>query len=203
MSTLMVFDFTITNMRSISTFASLSKLPVCLLGFFLLINPVFAEIKGLDFWNAPDPCPSWLSKGAAATPPPNQPLEVTISPYTFHWSRSPEHKTVVLGSLDRTVQGNRLCGMSFFTNSFGQPTVYVYVGQRWNPIEANKKFFVKVTSGILYGYVGQYKDKVPLNHGGFSPAIIPSLGYSINGQDSLQVLPLGNAGIMFAYGHRF
>ena len=36
MSTLMVFDFTITNMRSISTFASLSKVPVCLLGFFLV-----------------------------------------------------------------------------------------------------------------------------------------------------------------------
>lgn len=199
----MVFNFIIANMRSISTFSSLTKVAFCGVIFFTLINPVSAEIKGLDFWNDPDPCPSWLSKGAAATPPPSQPLEITFSPYTFHWSRSPEHKTVVLGSLDRTIQGNRLCGMSFFSNSFGQPTAYVYVGQRWTPIEADKKFFVKVTSGILYGYVGQYKNKVPLNRGGFSPAIIPSLGYSINGHDSLQVLPLGNAGIMFAYGHRF
>ena len=100
----------------------------------------------------------------------------------------------------------RRCGddhRAIVGSTHGHPTAYVYVGQRWTPIEADKKFFVKVTSGIIYGYVGQYKNKVPLNRGGFSPAIIPSLGYSINGHDSLQVLPLGNAGIMFAYGHRF
>ena len=190
-------------MRPFLTFPSSNKVASWLIGFFILINPVFAEVKGVNFWNDPDPCPSWLSKNGASSPPPDKPWEVTLSPYTLHWSKSDEHKTVVLGSLDRTIQGNRFCGLSLFSNSFGQPTVYVYVGQSWNPIEADKKFFVKVTSGILYGYVGKYKNKVPLNYGGFSPAVIPSFGYSLNADDSVQFLLLGSAGIMFAYGHRF
>jgi len=101
------------------------------------------------------------------------------------------------------VDGNRLCGMSLFSNSFGQPTMYVYVGQRWDPLFDDSKWFVKVTAGIFYGYVGKYKDKVPFNYNGFSPGIIPSIGYAFSPKDSAQVLVLGNAGLMFAYGHRF
>jgi hypothetical protein len=67
----------------------------------------------------------------------------------------------------------------------------------------NPNLFVKVTAGILYGYVGQYKDKVPLNHGGFSPAIIPSIGYRLTEHDSVQVKVLGTAGLMFSYGRSF
>jgi hypothetical protein len=51
--------------------------------------------------------------------------------------------------------------------------------------------------------VAPYEDKVPLNHNGFSPAIIPSLGYKISPQDSLQMKILGNAGLMFSWGRLF
>jgi hypothetical protein len=189
-------------MPSIFNFASLSK-PIAFLVCFFFINSACAELKSLDILNDPDPCPSWLSKDMEGNLPPNRALEFTFSPYTIHWSNSSEHKTVVLGSLDRTVKGNRFCGMSLFSNSFGQPTVYAYVGQRWKPIQDNPQLFVKLTGGILYGYVGKYKNKVPLNYGGFSPAVIPSFGYSLNNNDSVQFLLLGNAGIMLAYGHRF
>jgi phage major head subunit gpT-like protein len=76
-------------------------------------------------------------------------------------------------------------------------------GQQFNNMLGNPKLFVKVTAGILYGYVGQYKDKVPLNHGGFSPAIIPSIGYRLTERDSVQVKVLGTAGLMFSYGRSF
>lgn len=56
---------------------------------------------------------------------------------------------------------------------------------------------------ILYGYVSPYEDKVPLNRNGFSPAIIPAIGYQLNAHDSVQIKILGNAGLMFSYGRSF
>jgi hypothetical protein len=182
---------------------SFRKACVSLLGIFIFISSACAETKSMDSWNSPDPCPSWLNKNKITSPQPNQPWEFSLSPYTLHWSKNSEHKSVVLGAIDRTVHGDRFCGVSLFTNSFGQPTVYAYVGQRWNPIDSNNKLFIKVTAGILYGYVGKYKNKVPLNYGGFSPAIIPSFGYALTETDSVQVMMLGTAGLTFAYAHRF
>lgn len=155
-------------------------------------------------WQDSQPCPSWVSREGGTAPAQDKRWDLTLSPYTLHWgAQTPEHKQVILGSLDRAVAGNRLCGMSLFSNSFGQPTMYVYVGQRWDPLFDDSKWFAKVTAGIFYGYVGKYKDKVPFNSNGFSPGIIPSIGYAFSPNDSAQVLILGNAGLMFAYGHRF
>lgn len=146
-------------------------------------------------------CPSFLGMQGAQAPLHRG--EITLSPYTHHWSHSPEHKPVVLLALDETLPGNRFCGVSFFSNSFGQPSVYVYAGQQFNGLLGSPKMFVKVTAGILYGYVAPYENKVPLNHNGFSPALIPSLGYKINTQDSVQMKILGNAGLMFSWGRLF
>ena len=146
-------------------------------------------------------CPSFLGVQGAAEPVKRG--EITFSPYTHHWSQNPEHKQVVLLALDEQLPGNRFCGVSFFSNSFGQPSVYLYAGQQFNGLLGSPKLFVKVTAGILYGYVAPYEDKVPLNHHGFSPAIIPSLGYKISPQDSLQMKILGNAGLMFSWGRLF
>lgn len=146
-------------------------------------------------------CPSFLA--VAGAPEPTHRGEFVFSPYTHHWSYNPEHKPVVLVAVDEQLPGNRFCGVALFSNSFGQPSTYVYAGQQYNDLLGNPKLFVKVTAGILYGYVGKYQDKVPLNHGGFSPAIIPSIGYRLSEHDSLQMKVLGNAGLMFSYGRSF
>ena len=156
-----------------------------------------------DDWQNSNPCPAWVGAEGASEPAAHKRWDLTLSPYTLHWQSSAEHKPVVLGSLDRAAPGNRLCGLSFFSNSFGQPSTYVYVGQRWDGLMGNPNLFAKVTAGIFYGYVGQYKDKVPYNYKGFSPGIIPSLGYQFTPRDSGQVLVLGTAGLMFAYGRTF
>ena len=92
---------------------------------------------------------------------------------------------------------------SIFSNSFGQPTVYVYAGQQFNSLLGVPRLFAKVTAGILYGYVAPYENKVPLNYNGFSPAVIPAIGYQLNTHDSVQLKVLGSAGIMLSYGRRF
>ena len=146
-------------------------------------------------------CPSFLAVEGAAEP--KHRGEISFSPYTLHWSRSPEHKHVVLVAIDQPMPGDRLCGLSLFSNSFGQPSVYVYVGQQFNRVLGVPELFIKLTAGILYGYVQPYEDKVPLNHNGFSPAIIPAIGYQLSPQDSVQMKVLGNAGLMFSYARRF
>ena len=146
-------------------------------------------------------CPDFLSvKGA---PEPAHRGEFTFSPYTHHWKHSTEHKQVVLVAIDEQLPGDRLCGVSFFSNSFGQPSVYVYVGLQYNNLMGMPDLFAKVTGGLMYGYVAPYEGKVPLNYKGFNPAIIPSLGYKLTQHDSVQIKFLGSAGLMFSYGRQF
>ena len=146
-------------------------------------------------------CPDFLAvKGA---PEPTHQGEVMFSPYTYHFSNNPEHKHVVLLAVDSQLPGNRLCGISFFSNSFGQPSVYVYAGQQFNNLLGVPNLFAKVTAGLMYGYVAPYENKVPLNYNGFNPAIIPSIGYKLTAHDSVQVKILGNAALMFSYGRQF
>jgi hypothetical protein len=146
-------------------------------------------------------CPDFLAVQGA--PEPTYRGEFTFSPFTQHYKYSEEHKPVVLVALDEQLPGGRLCGMSLFSNSFGQPSAYAYVGQQFNGLFDNPNVFVKVTGGILYGYVGKYQHKVPLNSHGFSPAVIPAIGYKLNDKDSVQVKLLGTAAIMFSYGRKF
>ena len=146
-------------------------------------------------------CPQFLIQEGALAP--THRGEFTFSPYTIHWSNNPEHKHVVLVALDEQLPGGRLCGVSLFSNSFGQPSTYVYAGQQFNQLFGQPNVFLKVTAGIMYGYVGQYQNKVPLNYRGFSPAVIPSLGYKFSEHDSVQVKVLGTAGLMFSYGRSF
>ncbi len=178
----------------------------------LATRRIWAALFALVSWaNAADaadndfhdwqPCPSSLAVPGGETP--SKKWDLTLSPYTHHWSQNPEHKQVLLGALDSHVAGGRFCGLALFTNSFGQGSSYVYVGQQWDGIWGNPKLFSKVSAGLLYGYRGQYKDKIPFNSLGIAPAIIPSLGYNVTPTDSAQVFLLGNAGLLFAYARSF
>ncbi|WP_261803292.1 hypothetical protein [Variovorax sp. PAMC26660] len=129
--------------------------------------------------------------------------ELTISPYAYHWSHSPEHRSVYLIGVERHLPDNWLWGAGFFSNSFGQPSAYAYYGYRWDNLFDQPSLYAKLTVGLMYGYVGQYKNKVPLNFGGFSPLVIPALGYRITKQDSVQIAPLGKAALLFTYNRSF
>jgi len=154
---------------------------------------------------APDKTPPAVSAQVApqADRTPSEYWVLTLSPYTYHWNYSPEHKPVFMVSMHEHLPGNRLCGISLFSNSFGQPSAYVYAGQQFDQLFGSPQLSLNVTAGILYGYVGQYKDKVPFNHHGFSPAIIPALSYSLGPRDALQLDILGKAAVMFAYARKF
>ena len=155
---------------------------------------------------APDdwqPCPSALAKEGAAPNPRAAPWDLTLSPWTHHWNYNPEHHHVLLGAVDRYLPGQRFCGLALFNNSFGQPSAYAYVGQRWDGVLHNPRLFFKLSGGFIYGYKDKYKDKIPFNDYGMAPAVIPALGYQLGEGNSVQLMVLGNAGILLAFGHTF
>jgi hypothetical protein len=129
---------------------------------------------------------------------------IIVSPFTHHHSRSAEHRTVWLVGMEQESANRSLRGAAFFSNSFGQESVYIFPwGGRYNNVFGNEAIFAKWTAGLLYGYKAPYENKVPFNHKGFSPAIVPSIGYQFNSRVSAEVQILGTAGIMLTFGYRY
>jgi hypothetical protein len=167
-------------------------------------------LRTLLVWSALT-IPAWATDWSACpgldAPTPNPTAyrhEAFISPYTYHWSPSEEHKAVGALTLSRLLPNDRFCGLSLFRNSFGQPSAYAFTGWAWPKLlESQPRIYGTVTAGIIYGYVGKYKNKVPLNVGGFSPAIIPAVGYRISPAIGVEMQILGAAAVMFGTSVRF
>lgn len=121
------------------------------------------------------------------------------SPYTIHWGADTEniHEPVYMIGLERQRVDGWTWGGTYFSNSFGQPSVYVYVGEKVTHFSRWDKLFMQWTAGVLYGYKDPYEDKVPYNVNGFSPGLTVSVGWQFTRQFSMQAIALGTAGLMF------
>jgi hypothetical protein len=122
---------------------------------------------------------------------------LSISPYTLHFHPSDEHEYPYAIGLIKLLPGNWIVGGSYFSNSFGQPSTYVYVGQRSDSLFGSEKWCVQWNAGLLYGYVDEYEDKVPLNYNGFSPGFVPGIGYRFNDRVYGELDLLGNSALSF------
>lgn len=137
--------------------------------------------------------------------------ELVIGPFAVHFSNESEHKHVYLLGIERNVPGApawsyadaTIWGFSAFNNSFGQPSAYAYYGFRWDNLFGHPKWYAKISGGVIYGYKGEYEDKVPFNHDGFGLGIIPAIGYRVTPNDAVQIGTLGTAGLIFTYNRRF
>jgi hypothetical protein len=121
---------------------------------------------------------------------------MVVSPYTQHWRYSPEHRYVWAVGAERQRDDGWLAGASYFSNSFGQPSAYVYLGERYTGALGQPQLLLQWSAGMLYGYKGPYKHKVPLNVDGFSPGALVSAGWRFDRQSSISLHLLGDAGVM-------
>jgi len=128
---------------------------------------------------------------------------LAVSPYSLHFAPSEEHENVYAVALERQRDDGWLWGGSYFSNSFGQPSGYIYVGQRIEGVSWAPQFFVQWTGGLMYGYRGKYEDKVPLNSNGFSPGLLLSVGWAFDKRLSTQMNLLGSAGLMWQLSYDF
>lgn len=124
--------------------------------------------------------------------------DLNFSPLTLHFHPSDEHEAVLAVGLMRGLEDRWFVGGTVFTNSFGQPSAYAYGGQRYVEPFGWNRWYLQWTAGVLYGYTGEYKDKVPFNHNGWSPGFVPSVGYKFNDNFYGQVDLLGTSAIMFS-----
>lgn len=126
---------------------------------------------------------------------------IQTSVWTTHFSPDPEHnnRQDLLG-VERHYKNDWLWGGATFRNSFSQRSVYAYVGRQLFLPET--PFYAKLTAGVLWGYRGEYRDKIPLNHLGVAPAILPSVGVSW-GSVGAELVMFGTAGTMLTVGYRF
>jgi hypothetical protein len=136
-------------------------------------------------------------QGAAAQSARNGQLEFNFSPYTYHFSPSPDHKPVWLLGLTQVQEDGTLIAGAVFSNSFGQPSGAVQYGRRYLHPFGHERWYVQWTAGVMYGYVEPYQNKVPLNYKGFSPVIVPSAGYQFTRKLSGELMLLGNSALMF------
>jgi hypothetical protein len=124
-----------------------------------------------------------------------------VSPYSLHWRYSAEHTSVYAIGVEQQYDTGWLYGGSYFRNSFGQPSGYLYLGKRYDNVWKDTPLFLQWSAGLLYGYRGKYEDKVPLNHNGFSPGALVSVGWQFTRNTSVQLNALGDAGVMFQFSY--
>jgi hypothetical protein len=122
---------------------------------------------------------------------------LVVSPYTIHFHADDDHEAVYAIGLERQRSDKWFYGATYFSNSFGQPSGYVYLGQRYGNLFSVEQLFAQWSVGVLYGYKYPYEDKVPFNHNGWSPGAVLSLGWQFTRQFSMQANLLGTAGMMF------
>jgi hypothetical protein len=140
----------------------------------------------------------------ADEPASNGRLTFLFGPYVYHYHNDPAHNNEPrLTGLEWEPHGSWLdYGAVYFQNSFDQASVYAYAGKRWFAGEGEQGVYLRVTAGPLYGYRGQYEDKVPFNHNGLAWAIIPGIGYQYRAVD-VQAVFLGGAALLFTFGYDF
>ena len=138
---------------------------------------------------------------AGATVPSADYWRLMGSPYTVHYHKDDngEHEPIYMIGLERQRSDGWVWGGTYFSNSFGQPSAYVYVGEKVIQFSRWDKLFFQWTAGILYGYKYPYEDKVPFNHNGWSPGVTASLGWQFTREFSMQAIALGTAGLMFQF----
>lgn len=127
--------------------------------------------------------------------------QVQTSVYTRHFSPAPEHNNRQnLIGLEWNDTSAWIFGGATFRNSYDQQSVYGYAGKRFE--STDYPVYLKLSGGLLYGYKGEYRDKIPLNNVGVAPVIIPSAGVHL-GPVTAELVLLGMSATMINVGVRF
>ena len=144
----------------------------------------------------------YATASAAEEPASGGRLTFLFAPYVYHFHYDVNHTNLPwLTGLEWEPRGSSIdYGAAIFQNSFSQPSVYAYVGKRWFAGNDEQGLYLEATAGPLYGYRGQYEDKVPFNHNGLAWAIIPSIGYQYRAAN-VQIVILGSAALMLTFGY--
>ena len=78
---------------------------------------------------------------------------VQATPVTIHFHSDPAHvKYSWLVGAEWQRPSHWLAGYSYFNNSFGQKSQYIYGGKWWPVHESGQGWYFKLTGGVILGY---------------------------------------------------
>ena len=121
--------------------------------------------------------------------------------YGIHWTDSDDRAGLpLLGGFEASHDNRHHVGIILFNNSFGQFSQYYYYGYKWRLPFISESAHVKLTGGLIYGYVDEFEDKLAFISDGWAPVIIPSIGWK-HGRFGVDVGILGDAGLMVVIGY--
>ena len=131
--------------------------------------------------------------------------KVRTSFYTRHYNPKPEHNNhQKLINVEYQRQDDWSVGVAAYSNSFGQPTQYVYLGHEWTLWSSQDwRLHASISGGLLHGYKGKYKNKIPFNKYGVAPVVLPTLGWSYKQRWFVEAQFFAAAGVMATVGYRF
>lgn len=121
---------------------------------------------------------------------------LAVGPFTQHLHNKPEYEYVWSVAIERQRDDGWMYGASYFSNSFGQACGYLYVGEQVTQLFAVRELFFQWSAGLIYGYKGEYSNRVPLNTGGFAPGAVFSLGWQFDRSFGMQINKVGTSGFM-------
>ncbi|MBF8222899.1 hypothetical protein [Halomonas sp. 328] len=125
--------------------------------------------------------------------------------YTTHFSPRDDHNNQQdLIGVEVHDSARWFAGTAWFKNSFDQPTWYFYAGREfpfWQPSDT-LEVRGKLTGGLIRGYKGEFRDKIPFNRYGIAPALLPSVGVRWERLDA-DLIVFGTAGAMVTLGVSF
>jgi hypothetical protein len=128
-------------------------------------------------------------------------LQTSVATRHFHPDPAQNNHQDLL-NLEWNYDSNLLVGAAAFRNTFRQSTQLVYWGAKFHPIQTAPGIYLKVVGGLLHGYRGEYRDKIPFNKYGTAPVILPAAGYCYK-QVCSELIVFGTAGAMLTAGVRF
>ncbi len=130
---------------------------------------------------------------------------LAASPGMVHFNRSPPepYKHVWGVAIERQRDDRWLYGGSYFSNSFGQDSGYLYLGRQYPDLFDKPQLFFQWSAGLLYGYKGAYADRVPVNYKALSPGLVVSLGWHFDPQWAAMINVVGDAGLMLQLSYDF
>jgi len=128
-------------------------------------------------------------------------IMIQAAPGVYHYDPDPDHaKYSWLIGAEWLPASRWLVGYSFFNNSFGQKSHYLYGGRWWPILENDPHWYFKLTAGVILGYKEPYEDRIPFNKNGIGPGVVPALGYKWD-RFNVQLNFLGTAALMVTVGY--
>jgi uncharacterized membrane protein len=128
-------------------------------------------------------------------------FQTSVATQHFHPSSTQNNHQDLL-NLEWNYRDNLVVGGAWFRNTFEQPTKLVYWGAKFHPVASVPDAYVKVVGGLLHGYKGEYRDKIPFNGSGTAPVVLPAVGYCYKRACS-ELIVFGTAGAILTAGLRF